>query len=81
MEKLVLDSPNQVRTCEAKANGEIRGIHFEGLAAGSMAGVLDPVIKNDGVAGCGEEVQILGGCGGKIYEPAKLRVNDGGLRM
>ena len=46
-----------------------------------MAGVLDPVIKNDGVAGCGEEVQILGGCGGKIYEPAKLRVNDGGLRM
>lgn len=68
VKQLALDGSNQVRTCEVKVNGEIGGIHFDSLAISFVVDVLIPTAKRSGIACCGEEVQILGSCIGKIYK-------------
>lgn len=71
MERLVLDSPHQPRTCEVEGDDEIRRIHFERLAVRFVIDFLTPATKGSGIARCEEEVQFLGRCGGEIDKSRK----------
>ena len=71
-EQLVFDSLHYPGTYEVELDGEIRSIHFNGLAVRFVVDILVPATKGGGGACCGEKVQILGRRRHEIYESARL---------